>query len=111
MCSLEHVWYFHTECPDYIKLYDDPVNGKKFLRQQMFNLLAYPYFNYRDRQSKDNVKLPVSRDVERQGKYVPYPEARNLEDQKLYDSDILLLNNESGLRNQFSEGAEFTEDA
>lgn len=76
----------------------------------MFNLLAYPYFNYRDRQSKDNVSLPVSKDVVKQGKYVPYPETKNLNHQKLYDADLLMLNNESGLRNQFSEGVEFNED-
>ena len=44
--------YFHTECPDYVKKYDDPKEGKDFLKRQMFYMLSYPYYKFRQDQSK-----------------------------------------------------------
>jgi hypothetical protein len=73
-CNLEQVLYFHTECPDYIKKYDDPVEGPAFLKKQMFNLLAYPYFNHRQAQKEAQSNKSQIQNVIKSGKYLEYPE-------------------------------------
>lgn len=69
-CDLEHVLYFHTECPDYAKKYDDPVEGKAFLRKQMFHLLNYPYQSFKNAVEP---KLSVA-SIEKAERYLEYPE-------------------------------------
>ncbi len=106
VCNLEHVWYFHTECPDYIKKYDNPETGKKYLKQQLYNMLSLPYYNFR----KNLASIPSSEEsmpsLKKNTAYVEYPELRrNL----LSTSSVnLLLDKE--LRSSFSEGAEFKAD-
>lgn len=63
--------YFHTECPDYTKKYDDPVEGKAFLKKQMYNLLSYPYNSYKN---SNEPKPTVVANKEKAERYLDYPE-------------------------------------
>jgi len=103
---LEYSWYFHVECPDYIKKYDDPVEGKKYLKQQLYNMLSLPYYNFRKQES-----IPISAEasmptIKKMTANVEYPE---LHQQRLSTSTANLLF-DNALRTEFSEGAEFTAD-
>ena len=67
-CNLEYVWYFHTECPDYVKKYD--LNDK-YLKQQLYNMMSLPYYNFKLDQ-KNKIDAPTKN---LGSKNVEYPES------------------------------------
>jgi hypothetical protein len=71
-CNLEQVLFFHVECPDYLKKYDDPVEGPAFLKRQMYNLLAFPYFNHKHEEKKKEVEKRSSKNELLSGRYLQY---------------------------------------
>lgn len=105
-CNLEYVWYFHTECPDYIKKYDDPTVGKKFLKQQLYNMLALPYYNHRSKESHIPSTEEALPDFKKRNMYMEYPEVKQ---QRIGSVGANLLF-DSQLRSSFAEGAEFKPD-
>ena len=59
MCNLEGVLFYHLECPDYVKKFDDQRNAQ-YLKRQIFNLLVMPYMNLRlIEYNMKNKKKPV----------------------------------------------------
>ena len=104
-CNLEYAWYFHVECPDYIKKYEEL--GSKYLKQQMYNMLSLPYFEFRKNLAENK---PNSYDImptlQKSENFLRYPE--NKVNVKKTISSSLLFDNT--LRKDFSEGVEFQAD-
>mmetsp|Transcript_27060 Transcript_27060/g.28106 ORF Transcript_27060/g.28106 Transcript_27060/m.28106 type:complete len:151 (-) Transcript_27060:97-549(-) len=105
-CNLEYAWYFHVECPDYIKKYDHPVEGKKYLRQQLFHMLSLPYYQYRKQENNVHSTDNVMPTLKNRNQYLEYLEKKA----PLVETSTsnLLLNKE--LAQGFSEGVEFQAD-
>ena len=105
-CNLEYAWYFHVECPDYIKKYDHPVEGKKYLKQQLYNMLALPYYNYKQKETNSvsaEDTMPTLKSANSKIQYSELNAKKNMT-----NSFNLLL--DSQLKNDFSEGVEFKAD-
>jgi hypothetical protein len=68
-CNLDKVLYYHLECPDYVKKFDNPKTNF-YLKRQLFNLLVVPYVNSKLVKAYDN--LP--KDIKDKEKSMPYPE-------------------------------------
>ncbi len=111
VCNLEQVLWYHMECPDYLKKFDDPKH-QKYVRRQMFNLLTVPYMSMKIREmnEKKQVENAEVYDYTRKQKYIEYPEEiksmGKTMNQKL--DDVL---NDTSMREKFFEGVEYTKDA
>lgn len=97
-CDLESVLFFHLECPDYVKKFDEPVE-KSYLKRQIFNFLLLPYINtrvFKNRlQKSGNV---ATNDLGRRDSIIPYSEEMGPD--KQYDLERRVLDNEK-LANHF----------
>jgi hypothetical protein len=105
MCNLEGVLYYHLECPDYLRKFDDP-QYQTYLRRQIFNIMAYPYYTFRTMEYKQKLAGKPIRDISLKDKYIEYPEEIN--PVPLSGVDKLLGN--QNLRSKFLEGVEFEKD-
>lgn len=105
VCNLQGVLYYHLECPDYLKKFDDPKN-KNYLRRSIFSLLVMPYMNLKliELQMK-NSKRKVE-DFEKKNKFIEYPE--ELKTQPLSMKDLVLMNKSA--TDKFIENVEFEAD-
>lgn len=102
-CNLEHAWYFHVECPDYIKKYDHPVEGKKYLKQQMYNMLSLPYYLHRKENSNQTIDVPS---LEKRNQYLEYSEVAT----PRYGTSTASLLLNSKLAKEGTEGVNFDAD-
>ncbi len=107
-CNLEEVLWFHVECPDYIKKFDDPKYAK-WLKRQMYNILTVPYMSMRLTELQVKNKHHTVDDLNKKNKYIEYPEEiipiKNTIDDKLKD----IYGNEE-LRSKFFEGVSYEKD-
>lgn len=108
-CDLELILWYHLECPDYAKKFDDPKH-EKYLKRQMFNLLTVPYMSMRmSEMNAKNKKESVISDFEKKRKFIEYPEEikpiEKTASQKLED-----LLKDKNLREKFFEGVEYQKD-
>jgi len=107
-CNLEHVLWYHLECPDYLKKFDDPKH-EKYLKRQMFNILNVPYMTMRMREMNEKKNKKTVYDYERKDKYIEYPEEikpmQKTPTQKLED-----LLKDKNMREKFFEGIEYKND-
>jgi hypothetical protein len=105
MCNLQGVLFYHIECPDYVKKFDD-VRNYQYLKRQIFNLLIMPYMNYRIIEFKTkNARKEIS-DLDRKTKFIEYPEEMYQEPLSL---NQIVLNNKS-LTDKYVEGVNFEPD-
>ena len=105
-CNLQGVLFYHLECPDYLKKFDDPKN-KNHLKKQIFNILVMPYMNMKliEYQMKSQ-KKSVS-DFDKRNKSISYPEDLNI-NKPLSMKDLVLMN--KNLTDQFVKDVEFEAD-
>lgn len=97
--------FYHLECPDYVKKFDQEKN-KGYLRKQVYNMLVTPYVKMKMIEKKISEKQsPDNRNTLRKNKYLPYPEEIKTSDRN-YEMNIL---NDEYLKS-FSEGAQFNPD-
>ncbi len=102
---MELVMFYHLECPDYVKKFDQEKN-KGYLRKQVYNMLVTPYIKMKMIEKKiSESSPPVNKNTLKQNKYLPYPEEINVSDRN-YEMDIL---NDEYLKS-FVDGASFTAD-
>lgn len=103
LCNLESVLWYHIECPEYLKKWDDPKHYKH-LKRQMFNLLTLPYMKYRmDEHQLSKEKKKIS-DIEKASQFIEYPE--EIEDIPLKKH---ILENKN-MKEKFIEGVTFDAD-
>jgi len=101
-CDLESVLWFHLECPDYVKKFDEPMD-KSYLKRQIFNLLLLPYINTRVLSERNNKQIKVNdKDLRRKGDTIEYPEELKIKETPLRST---ILKNKR-LSNKFFEGYE-----
>ncbi len=109
VCSLEHVLWYHLECPDYAKKWDEP-QGQAWIKRQIFNLLTVPYMNMRfsEMNLKKHKKLIVS-DYSKKKEFIEYPE--ELKDATKPDGLVYrdIIDNKE-LRDKFFEGVTYEKD-
>ncbi len=90
---------------EYLKKYDEP--GSKYLKQQMYNMLSLPYYEFRKNLSENK---PNSYDImptlKKSENYLPYPENK-IKSSNTISASLLFDNT---LRKDFSEGVEFQAD-
>ncbi len=101
---MELILYYHLECPDYVKKFDDPKN-KNFLRRQLFNFLITPYVHLKMIEKKLNERIPANQNSLNKEKYIPYPEELNVSNRN-YETNIL---NDEYLKS-YIDGVSFTSD-
>lgn len=105
MCHLESILWYHVECPDYIKKWDQPEH-QKHLKRQIFNFLAMPYVNYRYHQLEAKKIKQIPKDLQKKEKYIEYPE--EIADIPLSRQQKVFQNKDS--YSKFVEGVEFEKD-
>ena len=102
---MELVMFYHLECPDYVKKFDQEKN-KGYLKRQVYNMLVTPYVKMKMIEKKISEKAPpANRSALNQNKYLPYPEEINASNRN-YEMNIL---NDEYLKS-YVDGAEFTAD-
>ncbi len=108
-CSVEHILWYHLECPDYAKKWDEP-QGQTWLKRQMFNLLTVPYMNMRfaEMNLKNNKKHLVS-DFEKKTQYIEYPEEM-IEGSKPDSIAFKEVMQNKSMREKFFEGVSYEKD-
>ena len=108
-CNLEYVLWYHIECPEYAKKFDDP-NLQRHLKRQIFNLLTVPYMSMRmtEMNIKKNKITPVI-DLEKKEKYIEYPEEIKLTP-KLPTQKLEEILKDRNLREKFFQGVEYQKD-
>lgn len=104
-CNLQGVIYYHLECPDYIRKFDDDKN-KFYLKRQIFGLLVMPYMNmklmeFQMKNSKRNIY-----DFDKRNNSIQYHE--ELKTKPLSMKDLVLQN--KNLTDQFVKDIEFEAD-
>lgn len=105
-CNLEAVLYYHLECPDFAKKWDDP-RYEKYFKRQMFNLLAAPYMLSRMNELKIMNQPKLVIDMKKKGEFIEYPEEIPVLGQRYVDK----IKNDKELRTKFTEGVEFERDS
>lgn len=100
---MELVLFYHLECPDYVKKFDDPKN-KNYLRRQLFNFLVTPYVHLKMIEKKLKEKPVPNMNSLKRSKYIPYPEELNASN-KPYDASLF---EEEDYLKSYSEGIAFT---
>jgi hypothetical protein len=108
-CSVEHILWYHLECPDYAKKWDEP-QGQIWMKRQIFNLLSVPYMNMRfaEMNLKKGKKLHIS-DYQKKTEFIEYPE----EMKEGPKPDKLSFNEamkDKTLRDKFFEGVTYEKD-
>lgn len=101
---MELILYYHLECPDYVKKFDDPKN-KNYLRRQLFNFLITPYVHLKMIEKKLTERIPPNQNTINKDKYIPYPEELNVSNRN-YETNIL---NDEYLKS-YVDGVSFTAD-
>jgi len=101
---MELILYYHLECPDYVKKFDDPKN-KNYLRRQLFNFLITPYVHLKMIEKKLLTTTTPNNNTLKKDKYIPYPEELSVSNRK-YETNIL---NDEYLKN-YVDGVAFTAD-
>ncbi len=107
-CDLEEVLWFHVECPDYIKKFDDP-KYTKWLKRQMYNILTVPYMTMRLTELQVKNKQQPINDLHKKNKYIEYPEEIVPTRNTTYDQMEEIMNNEE-LRSKFFDGVSYEKD-
>ncbi len=108
-CNMEQVLWYHIECPDYAKKFDDPKH-EKYLKRQMFNLLTVPYMNMRMSEMNERKKKSQIVDFEKKKQFIEYPEEiKPME--KTHSQKLEELLRDQNLRQKFFEGVEYQKDA
>ncbi len=109
-CSLEHVLWYHLECPDYAKKFDDPRN-QKWLKRQIYNMLAVPYMNMRisEMNLKKNKQVEVT-DLTKKSKYVEYPEEISDFNEERPEDKLFQAFKNKDLKDKFFEGVTYERD-
>jgi hypothetical protein len=107
-CDLEEVLWFHVECPDYIKKFDDPKYAK-WLKRQMYNILTVPYMTMRLTELNVKNKQKEIIDLTKKNKYIEYPEEIvPIEDSMNNKIENIFKNEE--LRSKFFDGVNYEKD-
>lgn len=101
---MELILYYHLECPDYVKKFDDPKN-KNYLKRQLFNFLITPYVHLKMIEKKLGERTPPNLNTLNKEKYIPYPEELNVSNRN-YETNIL---NDEYLKS-YVDGVAFTAD-
>jgi len=101
---MELILYYHLECPDYVKKFDDP-NNKNYLRRQLFNFLITPYVHLKMIEKKLSERIPPNQNDLNKEKYIPYPEELNVSNRN-FETNIL---NDEYLKS-YVDGVDFTAD-
>ena len=101
---MELILYYHLECPDYAKKFDDPKN-KGYLRRQLFNFLVTPYVHLKMIEKKLGERTVANRNTLNKEKYIPYPEELS-SSHKSFETNIL---NDEYLKS-YVDGVAFTAD-
>lgn len=101
---MELVLFYHLECPDYMKKFDDPKN-KNYLRRQLFNFLVTPYVHLKMIEKKLREKPVPNLNSLKRNKYIPYPEELSTTTKSF---DASLLEEDQDYLKSYSEGIAFT---
>jgi hypothetical protein len=107
-CDLEDVMWFHVECPDYLKKFDDPKYAK-WLKRQMYNILTVPYMSMRLTEFQVKNRQQEVIDLTKKNKFIEYPEEILPIENQLNNKVENILSNEE-LRSKFFEGVTFDKD-
>jgi hypothetical protein len=83
MCDLESVLWFHLECPDYVKKFDEPLE-KSYLKRQIYNLMLVPYVNSRIISHQLRREQVDQTDFKRKDSTVEYPEEIRYKEKNAY---------------------------
>ena len=107
-CDLEDVMWFHVECPDYLKKFDDPKYAK-WIKRQMYNILTVPYMSMRLTELQVKNKQQEIIDLTKKNKFIEYPEEIVPVDSSFDDKVTNIFNNQE-LRSKFFDGVTFEKD-
>lgn len=107
-CDLEDVLWFHVECPDYTKKFDDPKYAK-WLKRQMYSMLTVPYMSMRLTELQVKNKQQEIPELNKKNKYIEYPEEIVPLEKSMEDKFNDIFYNEE-LKNKFFEGVNFEKD-
>jgi hypothetical protein len=109
-CSLEHVLWYHLECPDYAKKFDNPEN-QKWLKRQMYNILSVPYMNMRisEMNEKKQKKVEIT-DLKKKSEFVEYPEEIFESSEKSTGRQLTDLLKNKEFKEKFFEGVTYEKD-
>jgi hypothetical protein len=105
----EEVLWFHVECPDYIKKFDDPKYAK-WLKRQMYHILTVPYMTMLLTELNVKNKQKEIIDLTKKNKYIEYPEEIvPIEDS--VDNKIENIFKNEELRSKFFKGVNYEKDS